>query len=122
MNNDFHDLSVSPRPTSVIFSEVPSSSIGLVDEIDEKFRHSTRISSPRSIENYNKQFTEEYRRDLIEKDIAKAHEKGFWVCRFWQLILTLNIVIVVVTMSLVLLLLFSIGPLGKRRNVFEEEK
>ena len=107
MNNDFRELSASPRTESAIFSEVPPSSLGFLDEANP---------SSLSIESHNKKFTEEHRRRLIDEEIGKAHEQGFWVCRLWQLVVTLNVVVVVVTVALALLLLFSIGPLGKNRR------
>ena len=45
--------------------------------------------------------------------MSNAREKGFRVCRLWQLLLTLNLTIILLTIALVLFLLFLIGPLGK---------
>ena len=76
----------------------------------------TKLKSPRSYFHYfifQRQTTEEDRRLLLENDMAEAREKGFWICRLWQLLLTLNLTIIFMTVALLLLLLFIIGPLGE---------
>jgi hypothetical protein len=63
------------------------------------------------VKSINRRLTEEDQRVLLEKDMSDAHKKGFWVCRLWQLLLTLNMTIILTTIALIFLLLFIIGPL-----------
>jgi cell division protein FtsX len=69
------------------------------------------------VESTNHPSAEEKLRLLFEKDVDDAHKKGFWVCRLWQLLLTLNVTIVLTTIVLILLLLFIIGPLCKLNSM-----
>ena len=69
------------------------------------------------MEQIRRRQTEEDRRLLLEKDISDAHEKGFWVCRLWQLVLALNLTITLTTIALIFLLLFIIGPLCELRAI-----
>jgi hypothetical protein len=69
------------------------------------------------VESVKRQATEEDQRLLLEKDISDAHKKGFWVCRLWQLLLTLNMTIILTTVGLMFLLLFIIGPLCKLHSI-----
>ena len=98
MTDEFRELS-SP--------DIHRSSTHFLDEL----RRKTIENDDREL--FNKKFTEEHRRHLLDEEISQAHEKGFWVCRLWQLLLSMNLMIIIVTIGLVLLLLFSIGPLGK---------
>ncbi len=69
------------------------------------------------MESVKRQATEEDQRLLLENNISDAHKKGFWVCRLWQLLLTLNMTIILTTVGLMFLLLFIIGPLCKLHSI-----
>jgi hypothetical protein len=71
------------------------------------------------VKSVNRRPTEEDQRVLLEKDMSDAHKKGFWVCRLWQLLVTLNMCIILTTIALIFLLLFIIGPLCELNTIGE---
>ncbi|CAF2076189.1 unnamed protein product [Rotaria magnacalcarata] len=101
MEHKLHEFSASP-----ITSPFVNDGISEMSSMGRYEQSSTTLTLPPHPP------TEADRRRLLEKDIFHANRNGFWICRLWQLLLTLNITILVITIVLVLLLIFIIGPLS----------
>ncbi|CAF2915854.1 unnamed protein product [Rotaria sp. Silwood2] len=112
MEHEFREFSTSPLPSPITTDEINKSSRMARYERPPTAVAMSNCQSPTIVPSVNSRQTEAERRLLLEKDISDAHEKGFWVCRLWQLLLTLNITIILITIVLILLLIFIIGPLS----------
>ncbi|CAF1016996.1 unnamed protein product [Rotaria sordida] len=112
MEHELREFSTSPLTSSITTDEINKSSRMARYERPPTGVASSNRQSSTTAASVNRRHTEVDRRLLLEKDMSDAHEKGFWVCRLWQLLLTLNITIILTTIVLMLLFIFIIGPLS----------
>ncbi|CAF1081746.1 unnamed protein product [Rotaria sp. Silwood1] len=112
MEDELREFSTSPLPSPITTDEINKSSRMALYERPPTAVASPNHQSPTTVESVNRRQTEADQRLLLEKGMSDAHEKGFWICRLWQLLLTLNITIILITIILILLLIFIIGPLS----------
>ncbi|CAF0727353.1 unnamed protein product [Adineta steineri] len=98
MKHGHREFSTSPLPY-------------VIDEINRNSRTVHYERPPTAMGSIGRRPVEENRRLLLESDMSDARKQGLRVCRLWQLLLTLNVIIILTAIILILLLLFIIGPL-----------